>query len=276
MFHGQKQILFLAAAFLAIAPAPALAWKNGPPDNKVTNSSKDCFDPPYSTHDWVADHGRALLPVGERAWLDPHRKLLIIGTEAPDYDEIPLACGVPNRGYNDTGGGNHDLRFDDFGNVTFDTPAYRAQQEYDKAVAAYRTGKHGAAAYYLGAAAHYIGDLSQYGHTMKGESHHADFEVWVGGLTPSFAGGGVFERFIQVDGLEPRSAYDAVIRTGKLTRYGKSPVIAPTDMDGRNGSAARTSIGHTLSKAVNETADMLHGFYVTVVKPAQTRLKKYD
>ncbi len=269
MFHRQKLIVFFAVAFFAITVAPSLAWKNGPSGNKVTNSAKDCMDPPYSTHDWIADHGRALLPTGERAWLDSHRKILFIGTEAPDYDKIRLACGVPNRGYNDTGGGNHDLRFDDFENVTIDTPAYRAQQEYDKAAAAYRSGKHADAAYYLGAAAHYIGDLSQYGHTMKGEFHHADFEIWVGSLTPSFDGGGVFERFIKADGLEPRSAYDAVIRTGKLTRFGKNPVIAPGDMDEldvRNSPAALSSIGHTLNKAVNETADMLHGFYVTVVK----------
>ena len=271
MFHWQKLVVFLAATFLVLMAVPTLAWKNGPPGNKVTNNEKDCKDPPYSTHDWIADHGRALLPAGERAWLEPHRKLLIIGTEAPDYNEIRLACGVPNRGYGDTGGGNHDLRFDDFGNITFDNPAYRAQQEYDKAVVAYRDGKHADAAYYLGAAAHYIGDLSQYGHTIKGEAHHADFEAWVGDLTPSFAGGGVFERFIQADGLDPRSAYDAVIRTGKLTRYGKAPIIAPDDMDGRDSPAARVSIGHTLNKAVNETADMLHNFYLTVVLSPRAR-----
>lgn len=270
MFQCQKLIVFLAAVLFAITPPPALAWKNGPPGNKVTNSDEDCVNPPYSTHDWIADHARALLPAHERAWLDPYRTLLIIGTEAPDYDEIQLSCGVPNRGYNETGGGNHDLRFDDFENVTFDNPAYRAQQEYDKAVAAYRAGNDTDAAYYLGAAAHYIGDVSQYGHTMKGESYHAYFEIWVGDLTPSFAGGGVFEQFIQADGLQPRSAYDAVIRTGKLTRYGQSPVIAPGELDdGSSGPAVRASIGHTLNKAVNETADMLHGFYVTVVKPGQ-------
>ena len=37
------------------------------------------------------------------------------------------------------------------------------------------------------------------------------------------------------------------------------------------GADAVISVGHTLNKAVNETADMLYGFYIEVVKPAQMR-----
>lgn len=267
-------IVILTAAALAALSAlatPTGAWKNGPPKNKMTNSAKDCLAIPYSTHDWIVDHARDLLPPAERAWLDPHRKLLLIGTEAPDYNKIRIACGTPNSGYADTGRGRHDLRFNGAGKVTYDRPAVRAQEEFEKAAAAYRSGEHGFAAYYLGAAAHYIGDLSAYGHAMKGESHHRDFEEWVGSLTSRFAGG-VFERYIRLDGLEPRPAYDAVIRTGRMTRYGPSPVIPPTGIDrifdpaAPNDPGLLASIGHTLNKSVNETADMLHKFYITVVK----------
>ncbi len=266
---------FLSALLiLAIWPLPAQAWKNGPPDNKITNSTADCMAPPYSTHDWIADHARALLPATARAWLDPHRVLMLIGTEAPDYANIPMDCGVPNRGYNDTGKGRHDLRFNTGGGVTRDLPAQRAQEEYDKAVQAYRAGRPDHAAYFLGAAMHYIGDLAQYGHTIKGETHHADFEDWVGTLTPSFDGGGVFENFIVADGLEPRRADDAVLRTGRLTWSGTAPVLPPAEMDARFGPGAMAdtafiaSIGHCLNTAVNEAADMLYGFYKAEIRSA--------
>lgn len=266
---------FLSALLiLAIWPLPAQAWKNGPPDNKITNSTADCMAPPYSTHDWIADHARALLPATARAWLDPHRVLMLIGTEAPDYADTPMDCGVPNRGYNDTGKGRHDLRFNTSGGVTRDLPAQRAQEEYDKAVQAYRAGRPDHAAYFLGAAMHYIGDLAQYGHTIKGETHHADFEDWIGALTPSFDGGGVFENFIVADGLEPRRADDAVLRTGRLTWTGTAPVLPPAEMDARFGPGAMAdtafiaSIGHCLNTAVNEAADMLYGFYKAEIRSA--------
>lgn len=265
-----------AAAVLilaALTAMPAQAWKNGPPNNKVTNSAADCLAPPYSTHDWIADHARALLPADARAWLDPHRVPMLIGTEAPDYAKIEAFCGAPNRGYNDTGQGRHDLRFDATGTVTRDLPAQRAQEEYEKAVQAYRAGRPDHAAYFLGAAMHYIGDLAQYGHTVKGEIHHADFEDWVGALTPSFAGG-VFEKFIVADGLEPRRADDAVLRTGRFTWTGTAPVLPPVDMDARFGPGALgdaafvASVGHCLNRAVNEAADMLFGFYKAEIRSA--------
>ncbi|MEQ8226839.1 MAG: zinc dependent phospholipase C family protein [Rhodospirillales bacterium] len=267
--------LFTAVTLLVLLSDPALAWKNGPPGNKVTNNAADCRVPPYSTHDWIADQAREMLPPDARAWLDPHRVLMLIGTEAPDYAKIQAFCGAPNRGYNDTGQGRHDLRFDDFGAVTFDLPATRAQEEYDKAVLAYRAGNSGHAAYFLGAAMHYIGDLAQYGHTIKGESHHAEVENWVGARTPSLSGGRMFEKFITLDGLEPRRAYDAVIRTGRHTWAGHAPLLPPDEMDNKFSPDMTAddpfviSVGHSLNKAVNEAADMLFGFHETVVKTAE-------
>lgn len=265
----------LAAASVALllaASSAAHAWKNGPPDNKVTNSAADCQSPPYSTHDWIADHARALLAVHERAWLDPHRRLYLIGTEAPDYGEIQEGCGTPHRGYNDTGGGRHDLRFDASDEVTYTLPALRARQEYDKAVAAYRAGEKDHAAFFLGAAAHYIGDLAQYGHTIKGERHHKDFEDAVGALTPSFDGGGTFEKFITDERLPAINAYDAVVRAGRHTWKGRAPLLPPAEMDDRYhrqglaDPAVLASVGGALNKAVNETAAMLRGFYESVVR----------
>lgn len=272
-WHSFKNHIFCVFVILfCFSSFPALAWKNGPPNNKVTNSDKDCVNPPYSTHDWIVDQARLMLPSEAREWLDRHRTLLLIGTEAPDYNKIPLACGIPNQGYDDNGGGRHDLRFSRDGKVKNDRPAVRAREEFEKAQDAYRNGAFGYAAYYLGAAAHYIGDLSQYGHTIKGEGHHADFEEWVGSMTPSLNGGVVFEKFINPEVLIPVTAYEAVIQTGMFTYAGNAPVLRPEDLDKRyspnmtSDPEIITSIGHTLNKAVNATARMLYGFYLTEIK----------
>lgn len=184
----QRLLAAASVALLLAAPSAAHAWKNGPPDNKVTDSAADCQSPPYSTHDWIADHARALLAEHERAWLDPHRRLYLIGTEAPDYGEIREGCGTPHRGYNDTGGGT-------------------------------------------------------------------------------------FEKFIADVRLPAVNAYDAVVRTGRHTWKGRSPLLPPAEMDDRYhrqglaDPAVMASVGGALNKAVNETAAMLRGFYEMVVRP---------
>lgn len=212
-----------------------------------------------------------LLPEQERAWLDPHRKAYLIGTEAPDYEKIKSACGMPNRGYNDTGKGRHDLRFNADGDVTRDTPARRAQEEYDKAVKAYRTGNPAAAAYYLGAAAHYPGDLGQYGHTIKGERHHHDYEEWAHYFTYAYESG-TFESAIMSDGLDRRSAYDTVIWIGRHVHAGGGKILPARRMDDlwdEKDQTYRDSVSASLNKAVNGIADMLHTFYLDAVKNAK-------
>lgn len=261
--------VIVMAAVLIVA-APAAAWKNGPPHNKMTNNGADCLDPPYSTHDWIAEHALMLLPEAERRWIEPYRRLYRIGTEAPDFDLIHPACGTPNPGYRDTGKGRHDLRWsDDLARVTYDHPARRAQEEYDKAAEAFRAGRPGDAAYYLGAVAHYVGDLSQYGHTMKGERHHHDYEEWVGMLTPSF-GAGPFVGFLAARPLEPRGAYEAVIETGRVVARGGG-ILPPAEMDrlfderDKVGAAYLESVGRSLNVSVNEMASVLHKFYRDVI-----------
>ncbi len=250
---------------------PAAAWKNGPPNNKVTNTLADCANPPYSTHDWIAEHAMMMLPEEQRRWLEPHRILYRIGTEAPDYDQIHPACGAPNAGYNDTGKGRHDLRWsDDLSRVTYDHPAVRAREEYEKAAEAFRAGLPADAAYYLGAVAHYVGDLSQYGHNIKGERHHADYEEWVGFLTPSF-GAGRFVAFLAARPLVPRAAYDAVVETGRAIMTGGGGILPPAEMDRRfddrerDGGRFWESVGRSLNVSVNEMASVLHKFHRAVV-----------
>lgn len=65
---------------LALAVDASAAWKNGPEGHALA----DRTNPPYSTHDWVADHARDLLTDNEKAWLEPHRAMFLLGTEAPE------------------------------------------------------------------------------------------------------------------------------------------------------------------------------------------------
>ncbi|MDO8677363.1 MAG: hypothetical protein Q7R30_02200 [Acidobacteriota bacterium] len=75
------------------------AWNNGQSGNTTTTSKAECSDPPYGTHDWIADQAIEMLPDDEKEWLLPHRAIYLIGTEAPDHKLIPTLCGVPHRGW---------------------------------------------------------------------------------------------------------------------------------------------------------------------------------
>ena len=68
----------------------------------VTNQLVECnVNPPYSTHDWVADHALDLPPANEKAWLVPHERLYLFSTEAPDNYDILDECNAAHSGYDD-------------------------------------------------------------------------------------------------------------------------------------------------------------------------------
>jgi hypothetical protein len=266
-------ILFIVLCF----PVDAGAWGNGPSGNATTNKPSECNDVPYSTHDWIADHALALLPDEEKAWLLPYKTYYLLGTEAPDNDDIPDQCGAPNNGYDDRRKG-HSVEwaadwsgFAVVNGKTKDRAASRAKEEYDKAVSAYRSGNLKHAAYYLGAMAHYIGDTSQYGHAVPFENHHGDYENWAKSRTDSF-NDGHFETFITLDSLVRRTPYTAVKRISKITAGGKGKILWATRMDElypqkNNNQEYKDSVGFSLNKGVNELADVLHTFYLNEVKP---------
>jgi putative transposase len=120
------------------------------------------------------------LPDNEKAWLEPHRAIYLIGTEAPDNRTIRLACGVPHQGYDDRSLG-HSVTWNASATMmTTDRPAVRAQEEYAKAAIAFGQGKPAHAAFFLGALAHYIGDVAQYGHSWPKPTDNATIESFNG------------------------------------------------------------------------------------------------
>jgi len=165
--------------FLFIYQESVFSWNNGPSGDAATaEDHPSCENIPYSTHDWVADHARDFLPEEERKWLDDNKKLYLLGTEAPDNDDIPDTCMAPNNGYDDRRKGHSVKWKEDFSafEQNQDRAAFRAKGEYLKAEQAIREGNLADAAYYAGAMAHYIGDVSQYGHSVDFEDHHSDYE----------------------------------------------------------------------------------------------------
>lgn len=262
-----KSILIMIALTFT---QPAWAWKNGQSGNASTDQTSECNNPPYSTHDYIADHALALLPDNEKAWLLPYKRIYLLGTEAPDNKKIPLSCGVPHTGYDDRNRGHSVGWNSDYTQMTMDKAARRAKEEYKKAVTAYKANNLSAAAFYLGAMAHYIGDVSQYGHSIAGEKYHSPYEGWVGRRTKAFDST-EYAQYIKLDKLVNRTPYTAVKRISKITAKGKGNILSGRRMDAlytekKNNQEYKDSVGASLNMGVNELADVLHRFYVGVVQ----------
>lgn len=268
-----RHILFITAFLIS---AQGWSWGNGQAGNAQTNTDAECADPPYSTHDYVADHALHFLPAAESAWLMPRRHLFLLGTEAPDNNDIPTACASPGTGYDDRWAGHsvawentHQWAIEDGDRA--DRAAARSEEEYQKAVTAFGAGNLDAAAYYLGAMAHYIGDVSQYGHTYPDEDHHGDYERWVGSKTPSRNSGGLFDSYMSANNMVLRKPYAAVKFTARRTFFGGGEVLSAQEMDSRyaqrnSDDEYKDSVGNALNYAANQIADVLHRFYVREVE----------
>jgi hypothetical protein len=260
-----------AALLTLLVPAFAGAWSNDQPGNARTDLPEECDDPPYSTHDWIADRALGMLPVNEGAWLVPLRAIYLIGTEAPDNSSILTECDVPHSGYGDTGLGHSvDWNDDHTGWALRDTgelqdrAAVRAQEEYNKTIIAFEQGNHSEAAFYLGAMAHYVGDVSQYGHSGPGDDHHPDYESWVS--SRSEPDDDVFTGFLTATPLGRRTPYTAVRRISKITSAGGGAILSFAYEHRQGNDEYLASIGHSLNLAVNELADVPHTFFLNVVE----------
>jgi hypothetical protein len=266
--RGRGVAMGIALALTATGPVTFEAWNNGPSGNTTTNTATECSNPPYSTHDWIAEHALDLLPDDEKGWLVPNKALYLLGTEAPDNRTISTACAIPNRGYDDRSRG-HSIEWNAGATEMLnDRAAVRAQEEYSKAVVAFQQGELGHAAYYLGAMAHYIGDVSQYGHSWGDETHHGDYESWAATRTDSFSEG-VFESFIDLDSLVRRTPYTATRRISQATFAGKGAILPAMTMDSLYPTKPLSYVdivGTSLNLGVNELADVLHTFFLNVVE----------
>jgi hypothetical protein len=77
--------LCVTLALVLLLPQPGPAWNNGQSGNANTDTAAECSNPPYATHDRIAEQALMLLPQAEREWLMPFKTAYLIGTEAPDF-----------------------------------------------------------------------------------------------------------------------------------------------------------------------------------------------
>ncbi len=257
-----------AVVIVVLLVSPTVhGWSNGPNGNATTDELEECGSPPYATHDWIADHALALLPDDEQVWLLPDIASFLLGTEAPDNDDIPEACNAPHTGYDDRRLG-HSVEWNaDWTKMVRDRAAVRAQEEYDKAALAYEQDDPVAAAFFLGAMAHYVGDVSAYPHSIPNEDHHSDYENRVKRRTISFDTGH-YETYVELDRLVRRRAYTAVKIVSKGTGQGRGSILSAAEMDSRYFARSQEnedSVGHSLNLGVNALADVLHTFFLNVV-----------
>lgn len=247
---------------LSILSTNVHAWKNGQDGNASTDKPSECSNPPYSTHDWIADQALSLMP--SDYWLNNHKTMYLLGTEAPDNSQIPTECNTPHTGYNDRGSG-HSVEWDETCNcMIVDRAAARAKEEHIKALSAYRAGNTSHAAFYLGAMVHYIGDVIAYPHTYPDEEHHSPYEGWVGRRTKAIDSS-VFTGYIKSNKLINRKPYTAVKRISKTIVWGKGNILTAVEMDNmykhkKDNQVYLDSIGESLNYGVNEIADILYRF----------------
>lgn len=256
----------LAIAVLLINSA--YAWNNGPSGNTLTDDPSECADPPYGTHDWIADHALAILPKEEQKWLSQYKSYFLLGTEAPDNSKIPEICGTPNTGYGDKGGGHHSVRWDiRFKKMTRAGAALRAQDEYVKASKAFNARKFKDAAYYLGAMSHYIADVSSFPHSSDNNTNHSSYENWVARATTKFESPRYKVSEAQV---VKRTPYDAIESVSMAVAKGNTEILTPEEADSfyednKDADELKISVGASLNLAVHETANVLHSFYLNEV-----------
>jgi hypothetical protein len=242
-------LLFTAQTLVNVASA----WSNGGYSSNPSN-------PDYGTHDWIAEHAKNWLPAVEWKWIDDNLNCFLYGTEYPDNSGASYGT---TRGYGDTT--KHHNYYDSSGFAIDASAAMRATEEYAKALSELKAGRNDTAAIYAGSMTHYIADVAVFGHVMTGETHHSDYEDYVGTRTTSYSYG-VFESYLIFDGkLENVSAYDASISLGWDTFNDKGGTYTASWMDTNynwDNPAFKNRCGESLNLATNYVADVLHMLYI--------------
>jgi hypothetical protein len=251
-------VILFAALFFSVLTVASLqtaqvaAWGNG-------GYSADITHPDYGTHDWIAQHALDWLPSQEKQVLTSNLAVYLYGTELPDNKNTPGGVGDTTK---------HHIYFTADGFLNDNASAVRADAEYINAKQAYADGNLTDVALHLGMVTHYIADMSVFGHLMGAstswgaETHHSDYEDYVGGRTSTFASA-AFDGYLSFDGaLTSTSAYDAAVALARDTTFAAG--VNCTWMDQHynwSSSAFKNRAGASLNLAANAVADVMHMFY---------------
>lgn len=252
-------LFILFFLFISFQVVSVFSWGNG-------GFSSDPSNPDYGTHDWIAQHALDWLPSLEKQFIFGNLVSYLYGTELPDNNVAPDHIGDTVK---------HHVYYFANGSLQEDDSAVRAQQEYNLAVAYFKSGDLINATKRLGVMSHYICDVAVFGHVMGpktdwGEkTHHSDYETYVNGRTDSYAD--EFNTFLDFDGtLSNVSAYNATLMLAYDTTFDADGDLTCVWMDQNydwNNATFRNRCGESLNLAVNLIADILHTFYIEEVIP---------
>ncbi|MDH5483451.1 MAG: C39 family peptidase [Candidatus Bathyarchaeota archaeon] len=244
------------AAFLLVNSVifSVYSWGNG-------GFSDDPYNPDYGTHDWIAQHALDWVPLEEKQFILDNLAIYLYGTELPDNNVAPDHIGDTVK---------HHVYYFANGSLQEDDSAVRAQQEYDLAVAYFKSGELVNATKRLGVMSHYICDVAAFGHVMGaetewgGETHHDDYETYVNARTNIYLD--EFNTFLGFDGvLSDISAYNATLTLAYDTTFDVDGELTCVWMDQNynwSNPTFENRCGESLNLAVNFIADVLHTFYL--------------
>lgn len=134
----------------------------------------DPSTPEYGTHDWIAQHALDWLPEEEKIYILENLNLYLYGTELPDNSRVPDGIGDTAK---------HHVYYRSDGSLQDGASALRAHEEFERALALFRSGDYAEAAKAAGMMSHYIADMAVFGQVMGagtdwGEGvHHSDYEL---------------------------------------------------------------------------------------------------
>ncbi|MEM2401597.1 MAG: zinc dependent phospholipase C family protein [Candidatus Bathyarchaeia archaeon] len=259
--RGLRNAICLALSFLVLSffLTQAFGWSNG-------GYSDDPHNPNYGTHDWIAEHALDWLPGEEKFFILENLEFFLYGTELPDNSHAIDGIGDTSK---------HHVYYRKDGSLQDDASAVRAQEEFEAALSLYLSGDILGAVKRLGVMTHYISDVAVFGHVMGKatdwgeEKHHSDYEREVNERTSSYES--AFNIYLFFDGnLELISAYNATLKLAYDTTFdisGKNRTCIWMD-ENYNWSNPQfiDRCGESLNYAVNLIADVLHTFYLEIIK----------
>ncbi len=242
-----RSIVFVAlfSCLVATQSNPSRAWENGPYTDPGNVSG-------FGTHDWIPLHAANWLSANERWWIENNVDLFLLGTELPDNAGHPLGIGDNTL---------HHVYFSSPSVVTDDSAADRAQAEFSLAQSFFETGNYSAAALHAGIMSHYIADCAVFGHVLNNETHHTDYEDYVGTRTNEYPTDD-FSVYLAYDGvLSTTTAYTATIALANDTTYGGISGLSCVWMDthyNTSDSTFKNRAGESINLAVNKITEVLH------------------
>jgi hypothetical protein len=220
--------LALVLLTLALLPAAAVAWANGPD-----------WGNGFGTHDWVLVQANRLAAKKHAAWVN--LKVALPHTDDPDT----VFHDFYYHAYDHFGGG-------DYG----DAPK-KVAEYYDKALAARKAGWNAQASRFAALMSHYYADICQPLHTDQcaaEDAMHSDYESDVDELTDAV---GENRAWVQYDGYRVvRSAAGLAKRTAAASHRWYQALVDGYSYSGMNAGVFSITSG-SLDRAANGLADLL-------------------